>query len=197
MAIERGPVMKRCRYLGLEPGFLGVTKKSKKQLPMTRKKLSEYGIQMKEKQKMKYVYNVLEKQFRNYFAKASRQKGQVGENLLVLLENRLDNIVFRMGFARTRREARQMVSHKSITVNGKKVSIASYQVKVGDVVAVKEAMKTSQRLKDIIARTEHVRVPEWLDSDTSKLEGKVLARPSREQIDTPVNETLIVELYSK
>jgi len=197
MAIDRAPIMKRCRTLGLEPALLGVSKKSRKKPPMSRRKVSEYGVQQKEKQKAKFIYGVLERQFRNYFAKATRIKGLTGENLLVLLEYRLDNVVFRMGFARTRREARQIVSHKSITVNGKLVNIPSYLVKPGDVVAVKEGMKTNQRFKDIAAKTEGVRVPAWIDSNMANLQGSIISRPSREQIDTPVNETLIVEFYSK
>jgi len=197
MAINRTPVMKRCRALGLEPAHLGVSKKSRKKPPMTRRKVSEYGVQQKEKQKAKFIYGVLERQFRNYFAKATRIKGLTGENLLVLLEYRLDNVVFRMGFSRTRREARQVVGHKSVTVNGKIVNIPSYLVKPGDVIAVKESMKTNQRFKDITAKTEGMRVPAWIDANIANLQGTVVSRPTRDQIDTPVNETLIVEFYSK
>jgi len=197
MAIDRSPILKRCRSLGIEPAYLGLSKKSRKKPPMSRKKISEYGMQMKEKQKAKFVYGVLEKQFRIYFAKASKKKGIVGENLLVLLEYRLDNVVFRMGFARTRREARQVVSHKLITVNGRVVNIASYQVKPGDVIAVKESMKNSQRFKDVVTETEGRRLPAWLEASSQTLQGTIISAPARDQIDTPVNETLIVELYSK
>jgi len=197
MAIDRSPILKKCRSLGIEPGFLGVAKKSRKKPPMSRKKVSEYGLQMKEKQKAKFVYGVLERQFKNYYNKASKKKGIVGENLLIMLEYRLDNVVFRMGFARTRREARQVVGHKLVTVNGKIVNIASYQVKPGDVIAVKESMRTSQRFKDILSETEGRRSPAWLDSDIANLQGTIISQPARDQIDTPVNETMIVELYSK
>jgi small subunit ribosomal protein S4 len=183
--------------LGIEPAYLGISKKSKKKPPVSRRKVSEYGLQMKEKQKAKFIYGILEKQFRIYFAKAAKKKGIVGENLLVMLEYRLDNAVFRMGFARTRREARQIVGHKLITVNGKIVNIPSYQVKPNDVVAVKESMLTSQRFKDIASETGGRRPPAWLDADVTKLQGTILTRPERDQIDTPVNETLIVEYYSK
>jgi len=197
MAIDRSPILKKCRSLGIEPAYLGISKKSRKKPPMSRKKISEYGLQLKEKQKAKFIYGVLEKQFRIYFSKASKKKGIVGENLLVLLEYRLDNVVFRMGFARTRREARQVVGHKLITVNGKCVNIASYQVKPGDVIAVVESMKTSQRFKDILSETTGRRLPAWIDANTENLQGTIVSQPARDQIDTPVNETLIVELYSK
>jgi len=198
MAINRTPVLKRCRSLGLEPAFLGVSKKSKKKPPMTRKKVSEYGMQLKEKQKAKFVYGVLEKQFRAYFEKASKLRtGLVGENLLMLLEQRLDNIIYRLGYARTRRESRQVVSHNLVRVNGKKVNIASYQVKVGDVVEIRENAKSFQRFKDILEVTGSRIVPAWLSADHNNLSGTVNALPTREQIDTPVRETLIVELYSK
>jgi len=198
MAINRTPVLKRCRSLGLEPAFLGVSKKSKKKPPMTRKKVSEYGMQLKEKQKAKFVYGVLEKQFHAYFEKASKLRtGLAGENLLMLLELRLDSIVYRLGFARTRRESRQVVSHNLIRVNGKKVNIASYQVKVGDVIEVRENAKSFQRFKDIIDVTGSRIVPAWLTADHNNLSGTVNALPTREQIDTPVRETFIVELYSK
>ena len=198
MAINRTPVLKRCRSLGLEPAFLGVSKKSKKKPPMTRKKISEYGMQLKEKQKAKFVYGVLEKQFRHYFEQASKLRtGLVGENLLMLLEMRLDSIVYRLGFARTRRESRQVVSHNLVRVNGKKVNIASYNVKVGDVVEVRENAKSFQRFKDTLEVTGSRIVPAWLSADHNNLSGTVLALPTREQIDTPVRETFIVELYSK
>jgi len=198
MAINRTPVLKRCRSLGLEPVFLGVSKKSKKKPPMTRRKVSEYGMQLKEKQKAKFVYGVLEKQFRHYFEKASKLRtGLVGENLLMLLEMRLDSVVFRLGFARTRRESRQVVSHNLIRVNGKKVNIASYNVQVGDVIEVRENAKSFQRFKDTLDVTGSRIVPAWLSADHSNLSGTVVALPTREQIDTPVRETFIVELYSK
>jgi len=198
MAINRTPVLKRCRSLGLEPAFLGVSKKSKKKPPMTRKKVSEYGMQLKEKQKAKFVYGVLEKQFRAYFEKGSKLRtGLVGENLLMLLELRLDSVIYRLGYARTRRESRQVVSHNLVRVNGKKVNIASYQVKVGDVVEIRENAKSFQRFKDILEVTGSRIVPAWLTADHNNLSGTINALPTREQIDTPVRETLIVELYSK
>jgi small subunit ribosomal protein S4 len=198
MAINRPPVMKRSRSLGIEPSFTGSSKRSKKKPPMMRKKLSEYGLQMKEKQKAKFCYGVLEKQFRAYFDKAAKLRtGIVGENLLMLLEMRLDNVVYRMGLARTRMEARQLVSHKLITVNGRKVNIPSFHTKVGDIIEVNPARKDSTRFKDILAATDGRRVETWLSVDSNNLKGNVLALPTREQIDTPVNETFIVELYSK
>ena len=198
MAINRQPVMKRARSLGIEAAFTGSSKKSKKKPPMTRRKVSEYGLQMKEKQKAKFCYGVLEKQFRSYFNRASKMReGIVGENLLALLELRLDNVVYRMGLARTRLEARQLVSHKLITVNGRKVNIPSFSTKPGDIIEVNPSRKDSVRFKDILATTDGRRVENWLDVDTNSLKGSVLAMPTRDQIDTPVNETFIVELYSK
>ena len=197
MARDMVPVLKRCRSLGLEPAYLGIDKKSKRNLVRGTRKKSEYGLQLTEKQKAKFIYGVLEKPFRNYFAKASQMKGQTGENLMVMLECRLDNVVYRLGFARTRREARQIVDHKHITVNGKTVNIPSYQVKVGDVIEVREKSKSSQRYKDIFAAVGGRLVPEWLEADQENLKGEVKALPLREQIDVPVNEMLIVELYSK
>lgn len=197
MAINRQPVLKRCRSLGIEPAFLGYSKKSKKKPVVSRKKISEYGLQLREKQKAKFVYGVLEKQFKNYFVKASRQKGIVGENLLTLLECRLDNVVFRLGFARTRNEARQAVSHSLFTVNGKKVNVASYQVKVGDVIEVRDKSKDNGRFQAVLDSTSGRQVVGWLTADYENLKGTVNALPARDQIDTPVNETLIVELYSK
>ena len=198
MARDMVPVLKRCRSLGLEPGFLGSSKKAstRHQVRNSRKK-SEYGLQLTEKQKAKFIYGVLEKPFRNYFAKASQMKGQTGYNLMVMLETRLDNIVFRLGFARTRKEARQLVDHKHITVNGKLVHVPSYQVKVGDVIEVREKYKTTQRHKDIFETAGGRTVPEWLEADQENLKGEVKALPLREQIDVPVIEMLIVELYSK
>ena len=197
MAVNRTPILKRCRSLGLDPVYLGVDKKSKRQLKRSGRKVSEYGMQLKEKQKAKFIYGVLEKPFHNYYEKADRQKGMTGENLMRLLESRLDNVVFRMGFARTRREARQVVDHKMFLVNGKMVNIPSYLVKAGDVIEVREKSKGLQRFKDIVEVTGGRLVPEWLDVDLEKLQGTVKELPSREQIDVPVDEMLIVELYSK
>jgi len=197
MAVDRQPVLKRCRSLGIEPAYLGIYKKSNKQLQRQQRKLSEYGIQLKEKQKAKFIYGVLEKQFRNYFAKASKMRGVVGENLLSLLEMRVDNALFRLGFARTRREARQIVSHKLVLVNGKRINIPSYNLKAGDVITITEKGRQSQRLKDIVAATSAITVPAWLSADKERLQGTIVSVPTREMIDLPVNETLIVELYSK
>ena len=197
MAVNRVPVLKRCRSLGMDPIYLGINKKSNRQLKRANRKMSEYGLQLREKQKAKFIYGVLEKPFLNYFKKASKMNGMTGENLMILLESRLDNVMFRMGFARTRKEARQIVRHKHVTVNGKPVDIPSYQVKVGDVIEVKEKYKTIQRYKDVLAVTDGRLVPEWLTANHDALSGTVVAKPTRAQIDVPVEETLIVELYSK
>ncbi len=197
MAIDRTPILKRCRSLDLDPVYLGVNKKSNRRLTRSSRKISEYGLQLREKQKAKFIYGVLEKPFRNYYAKAERMKGLTGPNLMVLLETRLDNIVYRMGFARTRKEARQVVGHKHILVNGKCVNIPSYRVNVGDVIEVKENKKTMQRYKDIAEVTSGMLVPSWMEADIEEFKGTVKELPSREMIDVPVNETLIVELYSK
>ena len=197
MAVNRTPVMKRCRSLDLDPVFLGYNKKSKRQLIRRSRKLSEYGMQLREKQKAKFIYGILEKPFRNYYDKADRMKGMTGENLMTMLESRLDNVVFRMGFARTRREARQVVGHKHITVNGRIVNVPSYLVKAGDVVEVREKSKSIQRFKDILEVTSGRLTPEWVDVDKEALKGTVSQLPKRDQIDVPVNEMLIVELYSK
>lgn len=197
MAVNRTPVLKRCRSLGLDPVYLGVDKKSNRQPRNSRRKISEYGLQLREKQKAKFIYGMLEKPFRNYYKKAARMKGMTGENLMTMLESRLDNVVFRLGFARTRREARQVVDHKMFLVNGKRVNIPSYQVKAGDVIEVAEKKKDLQRFKDILEVTNGRLVPEWLECDSENLKGTVKALPSRDQIDVPVNEMLIVELYSK
>ena len=197
MAVDKVPVLKRCRSLGLDPVFLGVDKKSNRQARNARRKMSEYGLQLREKQKAKFIYGVLEKPFRNYYAKAERLPGQTGENLMVLLESRLDNVIFRMGMARTRREARQVVGHRHVTVNGKIVNIPSYLVSAGGVVAIKESSKTTQRFKDITEVTNGRMVPAWLEVDEEKLSASVKNLPHREEIDVPVNEMLIVELYSK
>ena len=196
MAVNRVPVLKRCRALGLEPAYLGYDKKSNRSVRAS-KKMSEYGLQLREKQKAKFIYGVLEKPFRNYYKKADNMKGMTGENLMTLLERRLDSVIFRMGFARTRREARQIVGHKHITVNGNVVNIPSYLIKAGDVVALSEKAKGLQRYKDVIEVTGGRLVPEWIDVDQEALKGTVKELPRREAIDVPVNEMLIVELYSK
>lgn len=197
MAVNRVPVLKRCRSLGLEPTVLGIDKKSTRELKRANRKMSEYGLQLREKQKAKFIYGVLEKPFRNYYKRADRMKGQTGENLMVILESRLDNVVFRLGLARTRREARQIVDHKHVLVNGKQVNIPSYLIKAGDVIEIKEKCKGSQRYKDIVEATAGRLVPEWLEADLEALKGTVKELPSREVIDVPVDEMLIVELYSK
>ncbi len=197
MAVNRVPVLKRCRSLGLDPIYLGIDKKSNRELKRANKKISEYGLQLREKQKAKFIYGVLEKPFRNYFNKAERMQGLTGENLMVILETRLDNVIFRLGYARTRKEARQIVDHKHVLVNGKCVNIPSYLVKAGDVIEIREKSKASQRYKDILEVTEGRLVPEWLEADHENLKGSVKQIPSREVIDVPVNEMLIVELYSK
>lgn len=197
MAVNRVPVLKRCRSLDLDPTFLGYDKKSNRTSARAGKKISEYGLQLREKQKAKFIYGVLEKPFRNYYEKADRMKGQTGENLMVMLESRLDSVVFRMGFARTRREARQVVGHKHFLVNGKPVQIPSYLVKAGDVIEVREKAKSLQRYKDILEVTGGRLVPEWLEVDQEAMKGTVKYLPTREMIDVPVNEMLIVELYSK
>ena len=197
MAVNRVPVLKRCRSLALDPSYLGYDKKSNRNTARANKKMSEYGLQMREKQKAKFIYGVLEKPFRNYFEKAKRQNGMVGDNLMILLERRIDNVIFRSGFARTRREARQIVDHKQLLVNGKRVNIPSYLIKAGDVISVKESKKDLQRYKDVFEVTAGRLVPEWLDADTEAMTITVKALPTREEIDVPVNEMLIVELYSK
>lgn len=197
MAVNRVPVLKRCRSLALDPSYLGVEKKSNRNLTRANKKISEYGLQMREKQKAKFIYGVLEKPFRNYYAKAKRMNGMVGDNLMILLERRIDNVIFRAGLARTRKEARQIVDHKQLLVNGKRVNIPSYQIKAGDVITVKETKKDSQRYKDILEVTAGRIVPEWIDVDTEALTVTIKSLPTREMIDVPVNEMLIVELYSK
>ena len=197
MAVNRVPVLKRCRSLGLDPVYLGIDKKSTRQLKRANRKMSEYGLQLREKQKAKFIYGVLEKPFRNYYKKADQKPGQTGENLMIMLETRLDNVIFRMGLARTRKEARQIVDHKHVLVNGKQVNIPSYLVKAGDTIEIKENKKGSQRYKDILEATGSNMVPEWLDVDAENLKGSVKELPAREAIDVPVDEMLIVELYSK
>ena len=197
MAVNRVPVLKRCRSLGLDPIYLGIDKKSTRQLKRANRKMSEYGLQLREKQKAKFIYGVLEKPFHNYYDKADRMPGQTGANLMILLESRLDNVVFRMGFARTRKEARQIVVHKHVLVNGKCVNIPSYLVKAGDQIEIREKSKGSERYKGILEVTGGRLVPEWIDVDQENLKGTVKELPNREAIDVPVNEMLIVELYSK
>lgn len=197
MAVDRVPVLKRCRSLGMDPIYLGIDKKSNRESKRANKKLSEYGMQLREKQKAKFIYGVLEKPFRNYYKKADQMKGLTGLNLMTILESRIDNVIFRLGFARTRKEARQIVDHKFVTVNGKVVNIPSYLVKAGDVIEIKESKKNTQRMKDIVEVAGGRIVPEWLDVDAEKLQGTVKDLPTREQIDVPVDEMLIVELYSK
>ena len=197
MAVNRVPVLKRCITLGLDPVYLGIDKKSNRKSGRANKKVSEYGLQLREKQKAKFIYGVLEKPFRNYFKRAEKMNGMTGDNLMTLLELRLDNVIFRLGLARTRKEARQIVDHKHVLVNGKCVNIPSYLVNVGDSIEIKEKAKSSQRYKDILEVTGGRLVPEWLDADQDNLKGVVKAAPSRDMIDVPVNEMLIVELYSK
>ena len=197
MAVNRVPVLKRCRSLGMDPIYLGINKKSNRQLKRSNRKMSEYGLQLREKQKAKFIYGVLEKPFRNYYAKAKQLEGMTGENLMIILESRLDNVMFRMGFARTRKEARQIVDHKHVLVNGKQVNIPSYLVKAGDTIEIKEKHKGSVRYKDILEATGGNMVPEWLEVDAENLKGTVKELPRREAIDVPVDEMLIVKLYSK
>ncbi|MCR5638914.1 MAG: 30S ribosomal protein S4 [Lachnospiraceae bacterium] len=197
MAVDKTPVLKRCRSLDLDPVFLGYDKKSNRKSLRAGKKMSEYALQLRAKQQAKFIYGVLEKPFRNYYEKAENMKGQTGENLMVLLERRLDSVVFRMGLARTRREARQVVGHKHITVNGKVVNIPSYLIKAGDVVELKDKAKELQRYKDILEVTSGRLVPEWIDVNLDAYKATIKQLPTREMIDVPVDEMAIVELYSK
>ncbi len=197
MARNMQPVLKRCRTLGIDPSVMGIDKKSKRNPKPTRRKQSEYGRQLTEKQKVKFIYGMLEKQFRKYYELAVKMPGITGENLLQILESRLDNVIFRLGLANTRRESRQMVSHGHILVNGKRLDIPSYRVKVGDVITLKETTKSSDRIKDIVEANSTRTVPKWLDMDKNTLTGKVIALAAREDIDFDVEEHLIVELYSK
>ena len=198
MAVNRDPILKRCRYLGIEPGVVGVFKKSNRNPNANaRRKVSEYGIQLKEKQKLKFIYGVLEKPFHHYFELASKMEGQAGNNLITVLESRLDNIAFRMGLALTRREARQLVTHGHFTVNGKKVDIPSYRVKVGDVIALRDKSKSSTKFKTLLEKTSGRIVPLWLEMDKEQLSAKVARMPSIEDVDYEVAPHLIVELYSK
>ena len=197
MAVNRVPVLKRCRSLELDPIFLGIDKKSKRQKRKSNKKMSEYGLQLREKQKAKFIYGVLEKPFHNYYLRADRQKGLAGPNLMIMLETRLDNVIFRLGLARTRKEARQIVGHKHVLINGKRVNIPSYLVKAGDTIEIREKSKGSVKYKDILEVTGGRMIPQWLDFDHENLKGTVKELPARDVIDVPVNEVLIVELYSK
>ena len=197
MAINRQPVLKRCKTLGLNPATMGIDKSSNRNPKQGRKKQSEYGLQLNEKQKVKFIYGVLEKQFRKYYVMATKKQGITGEMLLQILESRLDNVVFRLGLANTRREARQIVNHGHITVNGQKVDIPSYLVKPGDVIAVREKSKNSVRIKEIVETNANRVVPKWLSMDKNTLTGKVITLAARDDIDYEVEEHLIVELYSK
>lgn len=199
MARDMSPVLKKCRSLGIEPYVLGIEKKSNRSFARQGKKVSEYGLQLREKQKAKFIYGVLEKPFHNNFLKAQKMKnGTVGDNLMILLETRLDNVVFRLGFGRTRKEARQIVDHKHVLVNGKCVNIPSYTVKAGDVISIKEKAKSAQRYKDVLEVTGGRTVPAWLEADKENLSGTVKELPTRDHmIDIPVDPMLIVELYSK
>lgn len=197
MAINRQPVLKRCKTLGINPATMGIDKSSNRNLKQGRKKQSEYGLQLNEKQKVKFIYGVLEKQFRKYYVMATKKQGITGEMLLQILESRLDNVVFRLGLANTRREARQIVNHGHITVNGQKVDIPSYLVKPGDVIAVREKSKNSVRIKEIVETNANRVVPKWLSMDKNTLTGKVITLAARDDIDYEVEEHLIVELYSK
>ena len=197
MAINRTPVLKRCRQLGLDPSVLGYSKESRRQPARRRRQESEYGKQLREKQKTKFIYGVLEKQFHAYYEKARRMQGITGENLMKILESRLDNVVFRLGFARTRKEARQTVTHGHILVNGKRVDVPSYRVKAGDTVSVSPKAADLLVIKSALISNESVQVPAWLEVDIEKLQGNVISLPTRDQIDLDIQEHLIVELYSK
>ena len=198
MARDMVPVLKRCRALGIEPMVMGLDKKSNRTAGNSRRKISEYGAQLREKQKAKFIYGVLEKPFRNNFARAKKLKyGTTGENLMILLELRLDNVIFRLGLARTRKEARQMVGHKMVLVNGKQVNIPSYTVAAGDKIEIKEKKKSIQRIKDVLEATNGRLVPAWLEMDRENLTATVKEITTRDQIDVPVDEVFIVELYSK
>ena len=197
MAIDRTPVLKRCRSLGLTPAFLGISKESHGQAKRANRKKSEYGIQLTEKQKAKFIYGLLEKQFRGYYDRAKKMEGITGENLLILLERRIDNVVFRLGLANTRRQARQIVRHGHIAVNGKRLDIPSALVKAGDVISVMEGSRSKEYFKGMAETLAGKTVPAWLIQDAENLGGKVDRYPTREEIDVPIEEHLIVELYSK
>ena len=197
MAKNTQPILKRCKTLGISPAVLGVNKETNRNPKQSRRKQSEYAMQLTEKQKVKFIYGVLEKQFRTYYKKAEKMEGKAGENLLILLETRLDNVVYRLGFAKTRREARQLTSHGHFTVNGQKVDIASYRVKPGDVIAVREKSRSSAKFKALVEELGATATPKWLEKEKDSFEGKVIAMPQRDDIDCEVAEHLIVELYSK
>ncbi len=197
MAIDRTPVLKRCRSLGLTPAFLGISKESHRQAKRANRKKSEYGIQLTEKQKAKFIYGLLEKQFRGYYDRAKKMEGITGENLLILLERRIDNVVFRLGLANTRRQARQIGRHGHIAVNGKRLDIPSALVKAGDVISVMEGSRSKEYFKGMAETLAGKTVPAWLIQDAENLGGKVDRYPTREEIDVPIEEHLIVELYSK
>ena len=199
MAVNKDPILKRCRYLGISPAVMGVSKKESIRFKNAnnRKKISEYGLQLKEKQKLKFIYGVLEKQFYHYFEIASKMEGKTGDNLITCLESRLDSVVYRMGLALTRREARQLVVHNHYTVNGKKVNIPSYRVKVGDVIALAEKDKTSEKFKSTVEATNGRVVPMWLNANKDNFSASVVRMPSAEDSDYEVAAHLIVELYSK
>ena len=195
MAVNRDPILKRCRSLEIDPSHLGIYKTSKRTPNRRRGKMSQYGLQLREKQRAKFIYGVLEKQFRNTFEKAEKRPGNTGENLLIMLERRFDNVIYRMGFAATRREARQLVSHGHFLVNGKKANIPSMELNAGDVITVREKSQSSPKFKQL--RDMIITTPKWVEIDTDKLEGKILALPTREDIDMPIEEHYIVELYSR
>lgn len=197
MAIDRVPALKRCRSLGIEPAVVGLSKESKRQPRRTNKKVSEYGTQLKEKQKAKFIYGVLEKQFRSYYDKAKKMPGVTGENLLGLLERRIDNVVFRLGLAATRRQARQIVSHGHIAVNGKRLDIPSALVKVNDVVTIKETSRGNEFFKGVVESYDSLSTPAWISADAQNLSGTVTRFPNRDEIDVPIDEQAIVELYSR
>ena len=197
MAKNMQPVLKRCRTLGIEPSVMGIDKSSNRTFNQRRKKQSEYGMQLNEKQKVRFIYGVLEKQFAKYYVMATKMNGVTGECLLQILESRLDNVIYRMGLANTRREARQIVTHGHVTVNGKRVDIPSYLVKPGEVISLRESSRNADRMKDIVERNSNRLVPKWIDMNKDTLEGKIIALADREDIDFPVEEHLIVEYYSK
>ncbi|MCI7685787.1 MAG: 30S ribosomal protein S4 [Eubacteriales bacterium] len=195
MAKNREPVLKRAKALGIAPQYMGVNKKSKRQVQQSRRRKSEYGVQLNEKQKVKFLYGLQEKQFRTTFEKASKRPGSAGENLLIMLESRFDNVVFRMGFAATRREARQLVNHGHFLVNGKKANIPSMELKPGDVVTVKEKSQSSPKFKEL--KDMVITTPKWIEINMDKFEGKIVAAPAREDVDLPIEEHYIVEFYSR
>ena len=197
MAKNMQPVLKRCRTLGIEPSVMGIDKSSNRTFNQRRKKQSEYGMQLNEKQKVRFIYGVLEKQFAKYYVMATKMNGVTGECLLQILESRLDNVIYRMGLANTRREARQIVNHGHVTVNGKRVDIPSYLVKPGEVISLRESSRNADRMKDVVERNSNRLVPKWIDMNKDTLEGKIIALADREDIDFPVEEHLIVEYYSK